>query len=98
MGFAPTPEESGYYTNGEVELRIDHYTQPLHNKYFLKLGVAYLPFSEEEFIQLREIMREYEKEDDEIYGGKKRSNFSEYFLIYIFLAVLLALVAFMVIV
>lgn len=58
------PEHRDTYENGEVTLRIDHFTNPLENKYWVSGSVGSIQFTEEGFDNLVELIKEYDAEEN----------------------------------
>lgn len=59
------PYDVEYFTNGEITLKVYHYSKPhLNNLYFLQVGdFAGLELRDQEFSDLKELMEAYIEEE-----------------------------------
>lgn len=65
-------DEREDYIVGEIRLSRFTTSNPMTVSYWLYCGVGCLPMDEERFAELRELMREYEKEDADFMQGKRK--------------------------
>lgn len=75
MGILMNPKHVASYTNGEVEISIYTFQNPLRTTYWVKAGVAVIEFPEEEWDNFVELMRAYIDEEDKLFRRKKTTNF-----------------------